>query len=278
MEIGMKKIIYAQALKQGGVKYLGATKQSMKLRHSFANGVETYGIYLAPSTLARDADHPFINVCPFSKMCKEHCLNGSGHNKIERLAMHGLNSLSKIDQARIKRTHLFHDDRGLFMEILICELERYKKHAEKNNMQFAVRLNCTSDISLEQFTYCGKNILELYPNVQFYDYTKVPSHLALAKKYPNYDLTFSYSGDNENICQKYLQEGGRVAVVFDLYDENGKQTLPKEMWGYKVIDGNKSDARFLDEKGVIVGLHYHRVASDYVNGKYQPKETPFVIR
>ena len=278
MEIGLKKIIYAHALRQGGVKYLGASKQSSKLRHSFANGVETYGIYLAPSTLARDAEHPHINVCPFSQMCKEHCLNGSGHNKIERLAMHGIGGLTQIDQARIKRTHLFYDDRGLFMEILMCELERYKNHAEKNGKGFAVRLNCTSDISLEQFTYCGKNILELYPNVQFYDYTKVPSHLKLAQKYPNYDVTFSYDGTNFETCKQWLACGGKVAVVFDLYDENGKQYVPTEWNGYKVVIGDNDDLRFLDEPGTIIGLKYKRTAKDYVNGKYCPQSTPFVIR
>lgn len=271
-----KRFNRTKALEQAGISYLGATKQSSKLRYSYYNGYETYGIYLAPYTLARDENHPNLNLCPFGTHCSDHCLNGAGHNKIEMLANNG--QVTNIDKARIRKTHLFYDNRELFMNILLSELESKKLHAEKNNMGFAVRLNCTSDLSLELFKKNGKNILEMYPNIQFYDYTKVPSRLALAEKYPNYDLTFSYDGYNWDVCEKWLNKGGKVAVVFDLYDENGKQTLPKTWNGYKVIDANNSDTRFLDEKGVICGLHYHRVGRDYCGRKYVPKDTPFIVR
>lgn len=269
----------AKALKEENIAYLGNVKQSAKLMYSYNKGWATYGVYLAPATLARDEKHPNINVCPFSQQCAEHCLNGAGHNKCSTLHAQELGKqFSKIDTARIKKTHLFYDDREKFMKLLIAELEQYKKKAENKGMNFACRLNCTSDLSLERFSINGKNILELYPNIQFYDYTKVPSRLALAEKYDNYDITFSYDGTNWETCQQYLEKGGKVAVVFDLYDEKGKQTLPKEWNGFKVIDANDSDTRFLDPKGCIMGLHYHRVANDYVKGKYEPKDTPFIVR
>lgn len=164
------------------------------------------------------------------------------------------------------------------MQILIHEIKRTQRHAERNGLDFAIRLNCTSDLNLELFVYKGKNILELFPNVQFYDYTKVPHHLEMAKKYPNYDVTLSYDGTNFELCKKYLEEGGKVAVVFDLFDEKGKQTLPKEWRGFKVIDANGYDMRYLDPSGTIMGLHYHRVANDYMSGEYKPEDTPFIIR
>jgi hypothetical protein len=46
---------------------------------------------------------------------------------------------------------------------------------------------------------------------------------------------------------------GRVAMVFE-----GKQ-LPKSFMGYKVIDGDEYDMRYLDEQGVIVGLKFKKV-------------------
>lgn len=272
-----RDFIYGKSLKNVGIAYLGSTKQNTKLRYSYNKGWETYGICLAPATLARDEKHPYINNCPFSQMCAKSCLNGSGHNKFETLH-NGFKELTTIDKARIRKTHLFYDNINLFMEIMIHEIKRSMAHAKSNNMGFAIRLNCMSDLSLERFIYNGKNILELFPNVQFYDYTKVPSHLPLAEKYENYDLTFSFDGANWEICEKYLSNGGKVAVVFDLYDEKGKQTLPKEWRGYKVIDANDYDMRFLDPKGTIMGLHYHRVANDYRNGKYEPINTPFVVR
>lgn len=273
-----KRFSRTKALAEVGVSYLGATTQSAKLTYSHNKGVETYGIYLAPQKLARDAKHPNINVCPFSSQCADSCLSGAGHNKVEMLKNGNSNCLTRIDKCRIKKTHLFYDDREKFMDILISELDSYKIRAEKNDMQFAVRLNCTSDLSPEVFKKDGKNILEMYPNVQFYDYTKVPQRLALAEKYDNYFLVFSYDGENKDVCREYLAKGGNVAVVFDLYDEKGKQILPETFLGYKVIDGNLADDRFNDETGVIVGLHYHKVGKDYVKGKYVPRNTPFVVR
>lgn len=273
----MENFSYKKALELANISYLGNTRHSAKLNYSYNNGVETYGIYLAPATLARDEKHPHLNTCPFSQVCAKFCLNGAGHNKCSKLHS-GIENLSKIDQARIRKTHLFYDDRETFMQILIHELSKAKERAERKGMGFAVRLNCTSDINIEQFVYKGKNILEIFPNVQFYDYTKVPKHLELVKKYPNYDLTFSYDGLNINTCLDYLKKGGRVAVVFDILDRKGKQTLPTEWEGYRVIDANGYDMRYMDPNGVICGLHYHRVANDYKNGKYVGEETPFVIR
>lgn len=276
----MEKIInYSKALRDLNISYLGKTQQSTKLQYSYNNGYETYGIYLAPATKARDAQHPNINVCPFSKMCAESCLEGSGQNKCATLHLNNpKNELSHIDKARIKKTHLFYDNRDLFMRLVISEINRFQNHAKKRNMGFAVRLNCTSDLSPELFKFEDKNILELFPNVQFYDYTKVPNRLFLPNKYHNYYVVFSYDGTNWGICEWYLQRGGNVAVVFDLYDDKGKQILPNTFKGYEVIDGNKSDIRFTEGGGKIVGLHYHRVANDYLSGKYKPKDTPFVIR
>ena len=66
----------------------------------------------------------------------------------------------------------------------------------------------------------------------------------------NYHLTFSRSEENDEIVDEILEMGGNVAVVFD--------KLPTQYKGYKVINGDKSDLRFLDEKNVIVGLKYKR--------------------
>ena len=63
----------------------------------------------------------------------------------------------------------------------------------------------------------------------------------------NYHLTFSCSETNEKIAKIVLQLGGNVAVVF-------RNQLPETWNGYKVINGDESDLRFLDKQGVVVGL------------------------
>lgn len=256
---------YTRAKRELGISYLGSVAVSHKLELSKKNGTLTYGLYLAP------ADMSGYNVCPNSKWCKQFCLAGSGQNKIDELARG--REHSRINESRVKKTRLFFENRELFMCMLIHEIERERKTAKMLKMPFSVRLNCTSDISPEDFVLDGKNILQIFPSVTFYDYTKVPSRLNLLHKYDNYDLTFSYNGHNWPSCEKFLKAGGRVAVVF--FDG-----FPAEYRGYPVYSGDGYDMRYLDPAG-IVGLTYHRVASDYkmVNGErvFVKPQTDFVV-
>lgn len=253
----MEKIGYYKALKKIGVSYIGKVTQTAKMKYSFRNGVCTYCIYLAPSNMAFGGNK---TICPNDKHCKEFCLNGSGHNKADILS-HGIKD-SIINKSRIKKTKAFFQDKETFMFCVIHEIRYYQKYAEEHNMDFAIRLNGTSDLNPKIFTYQNKNLLELFPNVQFYDYTKVPYREKLTKEYDNYDLTFSFDGYNWEKCEEMLKNNIRVAIIF-----HGNK-LPKLYKNYKVIDGNTTDIRFKDEKNVIVGLHYHTTANDYKSGKY----------
>lgn len=255
---------YIKAKQELGISYLGSVAQSVKMRLSFENGTMTYCLYLAPWNMSG------YQVCPKGQHCHEFCLNGSGQNKCDQLAR-GVEG-SKINRSRIKKTKLFYENRAHFMEILTHEINAKQKRAKRMGYGFSVRLNGTSDLSPLAFKDSeGKNILELFPNVTFYDYTKVYNRINLLKQYPNYDLTFSYDGYNMDECEKFLQNGGRVAVVF--FGEK----LPKKFNGWKVIDGNLYDMRYLDESQTIVGLHYHKTANDYRNGHFEIPNTPFVI-
>ena len=262
---------YQKLLKELGISYLGSSNQSAKMSLSYKNGENTYGIYLAPYNMSG------YQVCPNGQHCHEFCLNGSGRNKVESFVNGGV-GLTRTDISRIKRTKLFYENRDLFMDLLIHEIKRELNYAKRNDMGFSVRLNCTSDLSPLIFKYKGsnENILDMFPNISFYDYSKCVSRYKLADSYDNYDLTFSYDGYNSNECEWIInQKKGRVAIVF-----HGNK-LPKRFCGYDVIDGNKTDIRFRDAYNVIVGLHYHPTSNDYhiVSGKrvYIKPNTPFVI-
>jgi hypothetical protein len=179
----MVQFNYTKTLKDLGIAYLGKHSQSMKMRLSSENGTITYCLYLAPWNLSG------YQVCPGGLHCHKFCLNGSGHNKTDILAR-GIEE-SKINKSRIKRTRLFYEHKDVFMRLLIHEIQKTQKYAEKHNMGFSVRLNGTSDLSPEAFVYKGKNILQWFPNVTFYDYTKVFNRVTLLEKYSNYHLTFS---------------------------------------------------------------------------------------
>lgn len=267
-----KKFYYGKTLDSYGISYLGSVAQSMKMRLSYENGTMTYCLYLAP------ADMSGYNVCPKSEHCKQFCLNGSGQNKCDELAR-GIEG-SKINQSRIKKTKMFHEHKADFMHLLIHELKKYQRQAKAKGMEFSVRLNGTSDLSPLAFRdpETGKNILELFPEVQFYDYTKVFGRTKLMEQYPNYDVTFSFDGYNWEECEKFLNAGGKVAVVF--FDAK----LPKSYKGFPIVDANGYDMRYLDPKGYIMGLHYHKTANDYYidekdgKRKFRVPETPFVIK
>jgi hypothetical protein len=108
------------------------------------------------------------------------------------------------------------------------------------------------------------NIINKFPTVQFYDYTK-NIKWAYKKLPPNYHLTFSYSGKigYKNLIDKVIQETSHnVAVVF-------KDKLPTEFMGRRVIDGDVNDFRFDDDERVIVGLK--------AKGRAKKDDTGFVV-
>lgn len=232
------------AKKMTGLSYLGTANLSAKHIKNYKYGQLVYALYLAPAKLSG------YNVCPKSNAeCRALCLNESGQNKMDT-------KLNRINNSRIKKTKLFYENRDFFMAWLIAEIKQYKKEAEDKGYHFSVRLNNTSDISPEIFkTTVGNtqlNVLQMFPDVQFYDYTKVPNRITLLKKYSNYDLTFSYDGYNWDICKKMLDNNVRVAAVF-------KNKVPKYWNNVTVIDGDQYDTRFIDEPNVIVGLKYKKV-------------------
>jgi len=132
-----------------------------------------------------------------------------------------------------------------FMAQLELEISAFIRKAEAKGYVPAIRLNGTSDIRWENVKVGGApNIFARFPNVQFYDYTKVPNR---PMDIPNYHLTFSLAESNESDALAELGRGLNVAIVFD--------TVPAEYLGRRVIDGDESDLRFLDPAGAIVGLY-----------------------
>ena len=139
---------------------------------------------------------------------------------------------------------MFFEDREAFLKILRKDIVALEKKAVKLGMKPAVRLNGTSDINWVRF-----NIMKDFPNVQFYDYTKVIKNLT--KSIPNYNITFSRNEANDDDCKEALKKGFNVAVVFST--KKGEE-LPVRWQNYPVVDGDETDVRFLDNSGSIVGL------------------------
>lgn len=222
-------------------------------------GYMTYILYMSPFT----ANSKGINVCSHaSKGCADSCLVGSGFGGM----------YENVNKGRVAKTEYFLSSRVEFLHQLKSEIEKaIAKNKDKAIVTF--RLNGTSDLPYEKYKVFDngtKNIFEMFPDVQFYDYTK--NYLRFDKVLPsNYHLTFSRSETNEAKSLELLKRGFNVAMVFD--------KLPTEYQGFEVINADNDDLRFLDPKGVICGLKYKKMTGK--GGAEKNKvafESGFVIR
>lgn len=214
---------------------------NVKTMKGEGRGYLTFIMHLAP----HDAAIPGKSVCPWaSQGCIASCLNTAGHGIFKR-----------VQAARIAKTQAFFADRGAFMARLVEEIAKAERKAARKGMKCAVRLNGTSDLPWERYPVMREgrayaNVMAAFPDVIFYDYTKSPQRAAasLAADWPsNYALTFSRSETNELTARALARKGVNVAVVF-------AGELPATWAGRPVINGDETDLRFLDPRGVIVGL------------------------
>lgn len=204
---------------------------------------QSYILHLAPYKLSGK------NVCPMaSRGCAAACLNTAGRGRFD-----------SIQEARLKKTQWFWNDRTDFLATLVKDLQAVVRKASRDGMRPVVRLNGTSDLDWTLFkTDNGQNVFERFPMIQFYDYTKVIRRLQNQKlnPLPNYHLTFSKSESNDADSLKAIQLGFNVAAVFSIKDAS---QLPDSFQGRPVIDGDSHDLRFLDAspsdgQGAFVGL------------------------
>ncbi len=193
-------------------------------------GYKTAILHLAPFTLSGK------NVCPkASPECAAACLNTSGRGQ-----------MGSVQKARLNKTNYFWTNKNGFLWDLSKEIEQLKKRAANQGFKFAVRLNGTSDLAWHRMKVeGGSSLMQLHPDVQFYDYTKVLNYLDHDIK--NYHVTFSDSGRNNSDIAAAIAKGCNVAVVF-------QDKLPKRWLDKRVINGDLHDLRFKDPRGVIIGL------------------------
>ena len=190
------------------------------------------------------------NLCAMADKakCHEGCLNTAGRGQ-----------MGVVQRGRERKTQLYFSDRIGFMDALINDLTVFSRRQRKKNIQPCVRLDGTSDTGM------GAKVAPQFPEIQFYDYTKVIKR-AYQDRPSNYHITLSYSEADPDYAEQVLtavrETGTNAAVVF-------RDKLPKTFKGLPVIDGDKDDLRFLDPQGVIVGLK--------AKGKAKNDRSGFVI-
>lgn len=217
-------------------------------------GYYTGILYLAPSDISG------YQVCPMAKLagCEKACLYTSGRG-----------AFNSTQIARINKTKQFFSDRNWFMQNIVKDIESGIRKANKLGQQLLIRLNGTSDIKWENVSFVDidgveySNIMDRFPDIQFYDYTKYTNRDNLPK---NYDLTFSYSGvvTFQKFNKIAIAKKMRIATVF-----RTEKSIPSTYLGMPVISGDKSDVRHIEDQGTIVAL--------YAKGKAIKDQSGFVI-
>ena len=201
-----------------------------KIQKGTKLGYLSFILHLAPAQLSGK------ETCPKRTAgCTAACLNTAGRGGMFRKG----ENTNMIQQARVRKTKMYFEQRDEFMAQLEKDINLGIKQAAKLGLTPVFRLNGTSDLSVEKW-----GIIEKFPTVQFYDYTKVlgrkTAHL------PNYHLTFSAADGNDADVARAVAQGMNVAAVFD--------KLPETYMGKTVINADEHDLRFLDPKGTIAGL------------------------
>ena len=218
-----------------------------KIQKGTKLGYLSFILHLAPSDLSGK------NTCPkATKGCIAACLNTAGRGGMFKRG----ETTNMIQRARIRKTEYFFADRAAFMDDLASDIMRAVNYARKKGLIPVFRLNGTSDLSWEKYPVCGAdNIFALFPTIQFYDYTKVlgrkVSHIE------NYHLTFSKADGNDADVAEALMQGMSVVAVYD--------EIPAD-----VPSADETDLRFLDPKGIMLGLK--------AKGRAKKDYSGFVIR
>lgn len=244
-------------------------RENDKLVKGRDEGYYSLGLMLSPWQVAGVG-----NLCPFaSKGCSIACLNESGQGEIrEKGVKFGkeYEDISWPQEFRKRSTLLFMRNRPAFMELLNESILRAIDDVTNNQwietkgerrpnpvygMTLCLRLNTLSDVPWEALKYKKATFMERFPAIQFYDYTKNPERMEKflnGQMPPNYYLTFSWSEANAPFAFWVLEHGGGVAVPFDtaairtVRKEKRISKLPSWWNGFKVIDADITDIRFLD--------------------------------
>jgi hypothetical protein len=212
-----------------------------KIQKGTKLGYLSFILHLAPSTLSGK------NTCPKATPgCIAACLNTAGRGGMFKKG----ENTNVIQKARIRKTQQYFEQREQFLLDLEADIRKAIKFAAKQGLAPVFRLNGTSDLSVEKW-----GIIEKFPTVQFYDYTKVlgrkVAHL------PNYHLTFSKADGNDSDVAEALLQGMSVVAVYDAIPEG-------------VPSADETDLRFLDPKGIMLGLK--------AKGRAKKDYSGFVIR
>jgi len=226
-------------------KLLAPPSTNFKAKKNIKLNVHTYFLSLAHS------DTSGYNTCSMANKVTqgENSENKSSCSSV-CVAKNGNGNYPNVITSRINKTKRFFEDRENFMDELVNEVHKAIEYSSHYGFIPTFRLNAYSDIKWETIkikAFGNNTIFSLFPNVKFYDYTKIPNRVTPA----NYELTYSHWGNWE--ATKKQLKNFNVAMVFS---STRRENLPLNWKKFPVVDGDVNDLRTSENDGVnvVVGL------------------------
>jgi hypothetical protein len=227
------------------------TTNNQKVLKGNGKGYETLILHLAP------ANRSGKNICSkASPSCIFYCLNESGHGAIYKKG----ESTNSVQEARLARTRFYFENPIEFFKMAHKEINSFLRKCERNGTIPCIRVNGTSDLPK-----LALKLAKDFPEVQFYDYTKILATLKRDNLPPNYDLTFSRSETNWKECLEALKLGYRVSAVVEkeISDYRLREilNLPEEV---AILNGDADDLTFLKPSAALLRLSPkgHKIKKD----------------
>lgn len=229
------------------------------------NGKKVMSTGLGFASAQKINDEQRATTCPQSGICEDLCLGETSGQNLLYGGEGQWRSGPRLSQ--YLKTEALVVNPEAFAIAMIKQIESFRKAARDLDYHPAIRLNVTSDFNPATF----ENIINMFPDVTFYDYTKLDTKPIA----PNHHLTYSSTGASQvvgkktifnkfsnwdRMVDKILPSGRNVAMAF-----TSRSSMPKfvkdERTGktFEVWNGDEYDARFLDPvkeggDGLIIGL------------------------
>ena len=233
-------------------KILGS---SVKVEKGRARGILNAVAYLAPAYSGGvKLNGKAFNACPSAtRGCRAGCLGEHSG----RLAM------SASANSRRWKLALYLAAPDIFHALVEREIAALERKAKRLGTVAAVRLDGATDLGIAQALALPSS----FPKVRFYDYTKVGARIEAWEPSANYHLTYSAneSADSQRLAALAIEKGLSVAAIVPAGTAPNPSALGEAvLGGYRFrstatrlayfVNGDDSDARFLDPPGAIVWL------------------------
>lgn len=209
-----------------------------------------------------------VVTCSHAGVCVVACIENTGRMRFDEAQF-----------ARLWRTMLYVYHFDFLFEKMRKEIITARGYAARADLEFSIRPNGTTDLPWEtKRNSRGENLIELFADLQWYDYTKNPARAANSGA-ANYFLAYSYNEKSDpRFVRELLENGGSVAMVFNT--KRGAD-LPRS-WMidgaiFDVVDGDQHDLIYKQPRGSVIGLRY-KMAFDKTTRKAIRPDFRFVQR